>query len=203
MSDTQYSSIPNDSRYTPLTQQPYLCVPTCIQMVMYKQNIPLIPAEEIGYQLGLTVPPDAAKSFYKVRVSEEPPVNSGYGTQIQTPEYEPNQAFEKLKIPFKFTKRLASAISSIDEMINVLQKVNDEDKDALLCFNPGVLYFGEYKPFTGHVVVFDKIIDGKVRVVDPDAKQPKWRTVEPSILFDAIQAHGDKNSGGIWYLKLS
>lgn len=203
MSDAQYSSVPNDSRYTPLTQQPYLCVPTCIQMVMYRQNIPLIPAEEIGYQLGLTVPPDAAKSFYQVRVSEEPPANSGYGTQVKTAEYEPNQAFKKLNIPLTFKERLSSAIISSDEMIHELQRVHDGDRDVLICFNPGVLYFGEYKPSTGHVVLFDKIIDGKVRLVDPDAKQPKWRTVEPSVLFDAIQAHGDKNSGGIWYLNLS
>ena len=98
MSTTNYSSTPNDSRYIPLTQQPYLCVPACIQIVMYKHNIPLVPQEEIGYHLGLTVPPDAAKSFFKVRVADQPPVNSGYGTQIQTLEYEPNQAFNKLKV---------------------------------------------------------------------------------------------------------
>ena len=171
-------------------------------MVMYKNNIPLIPAEEIGYHLGLTVPPDAANSFYKVRVSEEPPVNSGYGTQIQTPEYEPNQAFAKLNIPFKFSKKLSSSIKSVDEMMHELQRVNNVDGDVLLCFNPGILYFGEYRPFTGHVVVFDKVIDGKVHFVDPDAQQPKWRAVEPNVLFDAIHAHGDENSGGIWYLNL-
>jgi len=201
MSTTNYSSTPNDSRYIPLTQQPYLCVPACIQIVMYKHNIPLVPQEEIGYHLGLTVPPDAAKSFFKVRVADQPPVNSGYGTQIQTLEYEPNQAFNKLKVPLTFTTRFSSSIQIVNDMMDELRKVEEKNGDALLCFNPGVLYFGEYRPFTGHVVVFDKVIDDShVRFVDPDAKQPKWRTIESSVLFDAIKAHGDENSGGIWYL---
>lgn len=202
MSDTQYTSAPNDSRYIPLSQQPYLCVPTCIQMVMYRNGIPLIPAEEIGYHLGLTVPPNVAKSFYQPRISEEPPVNSGYGTQIQTSQYDPNRAFEELGIPLQFTKKLSSLIKNVDEMMNELLRLEDTDIDVLFCFNAGVLYSGEYRAFTGHVVVFDRIIDGKIRLVDPDATQPKWRTVKASTLFDAIQAHGDENFGGIWYLDL-
>ncbi len=51
--------VPKDSRYIPFSQQPYCCVPTSIQMVMYRHNIPLVPAEELGYHLGLTVPKDA------------------------------------------------------------------------------------------------------------------------------------------------
>jgi len=170
-------------------------------MVMYRHQIPLIPAEEIGYQLGLTVPPDAAKSFFHARVSDTPPVDSGYGTQIQTPAYSPNKAFQTLHIPFKFSMKLASAIADLDELMNELAAIQASDGDALLCLNPGILYWNEYRPFTGHVVVFDKVIDGMVRIVDPEAKQPKWRTVRPSVLLEAIKTHGDQNYGGMWYLK--
>lgn len=190
---------PSGSRYIPLTQQPYLCVPTCIQMIMYKNNIPLIPAEQIGYELGLTVPPDYAKYFYKVRTSDTPPVTSGYGTQIQTPDYEPNKAFGKLNIPLSFSIKLSSSIESVDSLMAELICIEQGDTDALLCFNPGVLYRGAYQPNTGHVVVFDRIIGKKVRVIDPDAKLVKWKYVEPTILFDAMSQHGDQNSGGIWY----
>lgn len=48
------------------------------------------------------------------------------------------------------------------------------------------------------VVVFDKIVDGQVRIVDASPRSPKWRLIKPSLLFDAIQQHGDENAGGIW-----
>lgn len=40
--------VPEDSKYIPFTQQKWLCTPTCIQMVMLRHNIPLVPAELIG-----------------------------------------------------------------------------------------------------------------------------------------------------------
>ena len=191
---------PVDSRYIPLTQSPYLCVPTCLQMVMYKNGIPLIPAEEIGYSLGLTVPEEDGHLFFAVRTSPTPSASSGYGTQIQHPEYEPNAAMEHLSIPLHFSQKLSSEILSVDTLVSELRSVEHLNQDALLCFNPGVFYKNTYEPDTGHVVVFDRIIDGKVRIVDPAPKQPKWCVVDPLVLYEAIRAHGDANSGGIWYL---
>ena len=65
--------VPEDSRYVPLTQQRSCCAPTCIQMIMYKNGIPLKPAEEIGYHMGLTVSLDAECLFYNARTSATPP----------------------------------------------------------------------------------------------------------------------------------
>ncbi len=107
----QFIAIPNNSRYVPLTQQAACCVPTCIQMVMYKNGIPLIPAEEIGYHLGLIVHPDRSGLFYKVRTSTEKPP-AGYGTRIYLPEFEPNVAFKKLGIPLSLTVKPVSKIGS-------------------------------------------------------------------------------------------
>lgn len=193
-----YHASPNDSRYIPLTQQDWCCVPTSIQMIMYRNNIPLIPAEELGYHLGLTVPSDQANLFYDVRTSETPPSTAGFGTQIGLPEYNPNKAFETLGIPLTFDMKLASSINTIEDLLNNLQAIEKQDDDALLCFNHGVVR-GEYQPNSGHVVVFDKLVDGKVRIVDASWKHPKWRLIEPGLLFDAIKQHGDDNSGGIWY----
>lgn len=194
-----YQAAPNNSRYLPLTQQGWCCVPTSIQMVMYRRGIPLIPAEEIGYHLGLTVPPDQAKLFYKVRTAIEPPVSSGYGTQIQTPDYEPDTAFANLGIPLHFSQTFISAIASTEDLVKALQNIEQQDTDALLCFNPTVLT-GEYKPQMGHVVVFDRALDGKVRIVDPSSIHAKWRLLEPHVLYDAMLRHGDENGGGIWRL---
>ncbi|MDB5175796.1 MAG: hypothetical protein JWM81_654 [Candidatus Saccharibacteria bacterium] len=173
-------------------------MPTCIQMIMYRHNIPLVPAEEIGYHLGLTVPPEDGHLFNRVRVADKPPVASGYGTDISSPDYEPNKAFRALNIPLRFSKKLATEIANEEALLSLLLDVETNDGDALLCFNHGVIR-GQYEPHSGHVVVFDKIVNGQVRVVDASPRQPKWRSIELSVLFDAIQQHGDANSGGIWY----
>src|SRR5688572_25988968 len=106
------SATPNDSRYVPFTQQDWCCVPTSVQMVMYRLGIPLLPAEEIGFHIGLTVPSDQAELFYDVRTSEEPPTDVGYGTQIATPGFGLNDAFNKLGIPLSFTMHPISSIPS-------------------------------------------------------------------------------------------
>lgn len=196
-----YEATPNDSRYVPFTQQDYCCVPTSIQMIMYRNNIPLIPAEELGYHLGLTIPPDVVGLFYQPRISDMPPSTAGYGTQIYNPEYEPNKIFKKLGLPLSFDKKLANEIQDEQALLSELQKVENSDADALLCFNHGVMR-GKYESNSGHVVVFDRIIDGKVRIVDASWKHPKWRLIEPSLLLDAIKQHGNENSGGIWHFRL-
>lgn len=195
---SQYQAVPNDSRYIPFTQQDYCCVPTSIQMIMYRNGIPLIPAEELGYHLGLTVPPDVANLFYRPNTSDTPPSTAGYGTQIYNPDYEPNSVFEKLNIPLAFKAKLASEIRDAQDLLNQLEIVESEGSDALLCFNHGVIR-GEFKPNTGHVVVFDRVVGGKVRVVDASWKNPKWRLIDASVLLDAIRQHGNENSGGIWH----
>jgi len=197
---SNYQVAPNDSRYIPFTQQQDCCVPTSIQMIMHRNGIPLIPAEELGYHLGLTVSPDAAHLFYKARTSPTPPSAAGYGTQIFKSEYEPNKVFETLGIPLAFSLTLADHISSASDLVEKLNKIEADDNDALLCFNHGVVR-GEFKPYSGHVAVFDKVIDGKIRLVDASPNQPKWRLVEAELMFDAIKQHGNKSSGGIWLFR--
>lgn len=60
------------SRYIPFTQQEYCCVPACIQMVMYKNSIPLVSQEDIGNALGLTVPEEDAYLFKSPQTGEKP-----------------------------------------------------------------------------------------------------------------------------------
>ncbi len=167
-------------------------------MIMYRNGIPLIPAEELGHHLGLTVDPDSEPLFYDVRVSETPPSGAGYGTQIYQPEYDPNKVFPQLGIPLEFTSRLVGeSIHSEDDLMRELREIEDQDEDALLCFNHGVIR-GAYEPFTGHVVVFDRVLGSGVRVVDASWRQPKWRVIDSALLFDAVRQHGPENSGGVW-----
>ena len=170
-------------------------------MIMYRHRIPLIPAEELGYHLGLVVSPDEKALFYDVRTANDPPSAAGFGTQIYNPEYEPNKVFQKLGIPLEFTLRPAADIGSEAELVEVLQQVEAEDSDALLCFNHGVMR-GKYEPNSGHVTVFDRVINGQIRLVDASWRQPKWRLVEPGLLYEAITRHGNENSGGVWHFSL-
>lgn len=197
---TNCKATPNDSRYIPFTQQDWCCVPTSIQMIMYRNGIPLIPAEELGFHLGLTVPPDQTELFYNVRTSKNPPSAAGYGTQIFRPEYNPDNVFQELGIPLGFSMKLAADFDNEEALLAELRGIEQQNSDALLCFNHGVIR-GKYKPNSGHVVVFDKVIDGKVRIVDASWKHPKWRLVEPSLLLDAMKQHGNKNAGGVWCFK--
>lgn len=196
----KYVAAPNDSRYIPFTQQRSCCVPTSIQMIMYRNNIPLIPSEELGYHLGLTVSPEDSHLFYGVRTSPKPPSSVGYGTQIFKPEYEPNKVFSELGIPLKFSQKLAAELQTETDLLEMLNEVETNNIDALLCFNHGVIR-GKYEPNTGHVVVFDRVIDGKVRVVDASPRQPKWRFIDSNVLLDAIKRHDNENSGGIWFFE--
>jgi hypothetical protein len=132
--NSSYEVIPNDSRYVPFTQQDYCCVPTSIQMIMYRNNIPLIPAEELGYHLGLTIPPDVANLFYKPRIADTPPSTAGYGTQIYNPDYEPNKVFKELEVPLSFSKKLASELQSAEDLLNELQKIESERHRCLTMF---------------------------------------------------------------------
>ncbi len=192
---------PIDSRYIPFTQQPACCVPTCFQMVMYRHNIPLIPAEKIGYYLGLTVHPDRAYLFYSVRTSiNKPP--AGYVTRIYDPEYEPNIFFKKFNIPLNFNKIPITKVKSPEDILGYLKKVETVDKDVLLCFHHGTLINDPDKDW-GHVCVFDRIIDGKIRIIDPSPDYPKWRLVEINKMFEAMVKHGEQRSAGFWELELN
>lgn len=191
---------PNDLRYIPLTQQEYCCVPTCMQMVMYKHGIPLVPAEELGYHLGLVVPPEKARLFIKVRTSETPPA-SGYGTQIYLPEYEPNKAFKKLGIPLSFSMKPITEIKTAEQLLEELETAESKDKDVLLCFNHGALIDDPSRDW-GHLCVFDRMVDGQIRIIDPSPNQPKWRLVSAEKMLEAMKIHGKrKTAAGLWYLE--
>lgn len=166
---------------------------------MYKSGIPLLPAEEIGYHLGLVVHPDKARYFYNVRTSVEPP-SAGYGTRIYEPEFELNAAFKNMGIPLSYKLKPIADISSAEELLNELKRAETEDKNALLCFNHGALVDDKDRDW-GHVVVFDRVVDGQLRIIDPSPDYPKWRLITPEKMFEAMKKHGErKTAAGVWWI---
>lgn len=186
--------VPTDSRYVPLTQQKWCCVPTCLQMIMYRHNIPLVPAELIGYHIGLTVPKKEARYFWNVRTGKKP--LAGWGTRIGEKEFELNTTFKTLKIPLKINLKLIDQFSDLKSFKDYLRSVID--KDILVCFDWGTLFNEGHHG--GHVCVLDKIylVEGKVRIVDPENKSCKWRIVKIEKLYNAMKFHGAKKSAGFW-----
>jgi hypothetical protein len=196
----RYTS-PADSRYIPFTQQPYCCAPTSIQIIMHKLGLPLVSQEELGYHLGLVVPPRDKMLFWNARVSERPPSEAGYGTQIQEPEYHPNEAFKKLNIPLDFVYNFIDNFNSVEEMRFYLRDAEKNDLDIIVCYRYGTLH--DTDSSDGHANVFDHYLPGtdEVRLIDPAASAPKWRIVPLEKLFKAAKEHGADKSGGFWEIK--
>lgn len=186
-----------NKKYIPFTQQPYCCVSACLQMVMYRHDIPLVEQEDLAYELGLIVPKEDAILFQKVRTSEKRPI-SGWGTQIQNPKYEINKVLSKLGIRLRVNAM--TDIDSIEQLRQILSEVIEYDKDALLCFDYGTLWQLEYSN-GGHVCVFDKLEGDTVWLVDPERNVPKSRKVDIHQLYKAIISHGRENMTGVWIVQ--
>lgn len=194
--------IPPDTKYIPLTQQKWCCVPTCIQMVMLRHNLPLLPAELIGYYLGLVVPQEAKKFFWHARTGSKPP--AGFGTQTSKPRFNPNKAFKKLNIPLTMTKKLIDKFPDLKSFHQYLDSVKNSDKDILVCFDHPTLTDLQQKEHWGHVCVLDQVdIDkNQIRIIDPSQLSIKWLTVKIPKMYKAMVIHTPKNSGGLWELRL-
>lgn len=186
-------TIPQDSRYVPFVQQPYCCVPTCLQMVAYKNKLPVLSQEYIGAKLGLVVPPEDAGYFYNVAVSEKPVVSSGYGTRIQDSDYSLETFLATEQWPLKVIQKLASTLTSESVLFEQLSQVEADQGDALICLQNDRGY--------GHVMVFDRLVSDGIRVIDPSPQHAKWRTLPVAEVYDRIQRHGDDNFGGLWVLE--
>lgn len=192
--------VPSDSRYIPLTQQKSCCVPTCIQMVMLRHNIPLQPAELIGHHLGLIVDPESSKYFWNVSTGPRP--SSGYGTRISMPEFSLDSMFNKLKISLKCSLSLIDQFKKLESFHKYLALVNNQDQGILICYDWPTLFDPTLNDHWGHVCVLDKVDIEKeeIRMIDPSPNSAKWVTVKIVDIYHAMQVHGEINSGGFWEL---
>lgn len=169
-------------------------------MVMYRNDIPLRSAEEIGYHLGLIVPPDRSKLFFNARTAAEAPSTAGYGIQSHIPEYDPNAAFARMNIPLHFAIEPIRNISSASELLERLRVHEKDDADILFAFNLGTLLDDPSLGTAHHACVFDRLQGEQVRLIDPSFYGPKWRTFDVTQLFNAMKKHVSPEYGGMWVL---
>jgi len=182
------------SRYTAFTQQSYCCVPACLQMVMYRRELPLIEQEVLGFELGLTVPKEDIHMFNKVRTGKKPP--AGWGTQISRPEFSIDKALKRLNVPLQARIHTIDYIESAQMLRKFLEDSQAAGGDTLLCFNYGKLW--DKDTDSGHVCVFDRIDGDSVWIIDPGRNAPKHREVPLDKLYEAMVAHGSSKSAGAW-----
>ena len=168
----------NDRHYIPIKQEPYCCVPTCILMVMQRHGLALISQVEIGKVLGLVRPPEERPS-------------SGYGTQIQKPEYDPNVAFRKLGIPLSFLYIPIFSLENSTTFSETVQKALSANQDVLICYH-------EEKINGGHLILAAGFDEKNLSIFDPqDGLQKVYPT---SYLYERCVIHGDRHMAGLWVI---
>ncbi len=171
-----------------IKQQPYCCVPACIQMVLRRQHLPLISQQRLGQALGLVKPP-------------APQPSAGYGTRLQLARFEPNHILRRLGIPLHWTWHLVDQIKTPKQLEKIISASLPE-KNLLVCFDWPTLFKPDNQQHWGHVCVLEKIDlqHHTIRLVDPDPTAPFRRIVSSRDLFRALQIHGRKNLASIWEL---
>jgi len=184
------------SRYIPLTQQPFCCLPTCIQMILLRRKLKLLSQEEIGRELGLIVPKEYKKILPLARTGKKP--SSGWGTQASEKKFSINKFLKKFKYPLREKYFPLSKIKDVEKW---LAKELKEGSDIMVCFNYKRLY-GEGND-GGHISLIEKInyYNKTFTLIDPEGNVPKFRDVKIKKLVNSIKYHGKKNYGGFIVLK--
>ena len=177
-----------------MTELPYCCVPAVIQMILKRRRLPYASQEDIGYALGLIVPPDVEDRFTRVRVGPEP--EAGYGTQTSREEFSISRYLRENGIPLTITYQKPA---NADELRERLIRFLSGDEDVIVCYDSRAL-FG-----TGDIehVSLVQSYDTETNVMvmsDPAIEVPKLRHVSLVELAEVITPHEPGDRGRIWVL---
>ena len=181
-------------RYDPITEKPYCCVPAVLQMIMARRGLPCKSQEEIGWELGLLVPPEIKSAFTRVRTGPKPP--AGYGTQISKPEFSIENFFNRNRLPLHITR---FSPLSFKELTATLKDALDREYDVVLCFSSQRLFGEGDREHVALIEAFNRTA-GRVKLVDPAIGAPKHRTASIDKIFETIQTHEASSLGGLWLI---
>lgn len=179
-------------KYNPITEKPYCCLPAVLQMIQSRRGLPIKSQDEIGWDLGLIVPPEIKSDFTKVRTGPRP--QAGYGTQTSKPEYSLEKYFDRNRLPISITR---VSPTSLDETISTIELAFAQDSDIVLCFNSQLLFGDGDMEHVALIEAFEKK-SGQITVVDPAIGAPQRRITTITKIFKTIQNHTASNSGGLW-----
>jgi hypothetical protein len=163
-------------------------------MILTRRGLPCMSQGEIGWELGLLVPPEIKSAFTRVRTGPQPP--AGYGTRISNPEFSIGNFFNRNRLPLCI-KRVSP--SSFEELTATLQDALDREYDVVLCFNSRRLFGDGDREHVALIQSFNGAA-GRVTMVDPAIGAPKHRTASIDKIFETIQAHDASTLGGLWLI---
>ena len=181
-------------RYDPITEKPYCCVPAVLQMIQARRGLPLLSQDEIGWELGLIVPPEIKSAFTRVRTGSMP--RAGYGTQTSKPEFSIERYFDRKHLPLSIA---GVSPFSLKELISNIETALSQDNDIVLCFNSRLLFGDGDLEHVSLIEEFNKN-SGQVKVVDPAIGAPKRRITGINEIFKTINNHNVSEIGGLWII---
>lgn len=182
------------SRYLPITQQPYCCVPACLQMVLHRRGLGLPTQEAIGKSLGLTVPRSDLRLLPHALTGDEP--SSGWGTRVQDKGRSINDFFEASG--YKLREAYLDPDGLPDDLPAWINNEIERGNDLLACFSYSAAFGGEGD--NGHVCVVDSCDEDTVTLIDPWYLAPKFRSVTVERLTGAMSHHAKTNRAGFWVI---
>jgi hypothetical protein len=150
--------------------------------------------EEIGWELGLIVPPEIQLKFTKVRTGPKP--QAGYGTQTSKPEFSIEKYFDRNNLPLTIT---TVPPPSLDELISNIVAALGRNNDVVLCYNSQCLFGDGDIEHVSLIEEFNKE-SGQVTVVDPAIGAPKRRVTTIFEIFKTMQHNNVCEIGGFWII---
>lgn len=178
--------------YNPITEKDYCCVPAVLQMIQGRRGLGYDSQDEIGYQLGLIVPPELEQKFSKVRTGPAP--QAGYGTQTPKEEFSIRNYFSRNSIPLDLIKPQPQTADELRSQLSASLQAGD---DVIICYNSRLLFGDGDIEHVSLIQEFDTET-GDMVVVDPAIEAPKLRKTTLDGLFEALNVHDVSNSGGLW-----
>lgn len=181
-------------RYDHIAEKPYCCVPAVLQMIQARRGLLSMSQDEIGWELGLIVPPESKSEFIKVRTGPKP--QAGYGTQTSKPEFSIENYFVRNHLPLFFTRVRAASITKLGSIIG---SALNQDNDIVLCLNSLHLFGDGDLEHVFLIEEYNSSID-QVTVVDPAIEAPGHRVTTLDSIFETIQNHNVSTLGGLWII---
>jgi hypothetical protein len=163
-------------------------------MIQKRRGLSVKSQDEIGWDLGLIVPPEFASDFTRVRTGPEP--IAGFGTQTSIPEFSIENYFDRNGLPLTISKLLPN---SIKEMMSTIELELKQENDIVLCFNSQCLFGDGDIEHASLIESFD-MLSNRVTIIDPAIGAPKVRSSTFPQIFDAIKNHGVSENSGLWII---
>lgn len=182
-------------KYKRVIQKPYSCVPACVQMVLRRRRLPAPSQSDIGYELGMVVPP-AKRNIFGVRSHSGVKPKSGWGTRINLKKYSLGRFFKKRNLPLTEIYYPAKKFKSFNEFENLIRQNLKLGNDLLTCFNYPLLYHDDWA--WGHASLVERIETNHIILIDPRKEHKGPQKVKIDDFFTAVENHP---GGGIWVIK--